>query len=509
MSSQHSDKAMVDAVFEALMDRIDAAIYVIDSEGRFIYISHTIERITGHKSGDLLGKQIGTIVFPRESQILQQLLNGRAEQALKHEMWFLGADSVLVKCSVTNLVTGSAVKGHSTGIISKAPGVDPETEEKMQMFTMAVEQSPATVVITDRSGSIEYVNPKFSSLTGYTFNEAIGHNPRILKSGKQPPEFYKELWDTISSGKEWRGEFHNLKKDGESYWESASISPICGQSGEITHYVAVKEDITERKKAEEEIRIREEILRKKNFEMERELKYAQFVVGNLLPHVPPQSDRLKIEFRYVSLDAIGGDFFSFNSLHDQGLGVFIGDVAGHGVAAALFLSLVRSATERLNGITGTSPARYIKYLNSDLTERMVVLFLTALYGYFDFSSEGTSFRFAKGGHTPPVLYRAGEAEAQLLRSGGMPVGVSMDAEFQEIAINLKSGDRVYLYTDGIIEARNENQGMLGPEGLLGLVQRGGRMSLGESLNYILEETALFRGSGPAEDDIIIIGFEVA
>jgi len=243
--------------------------------------------------------------------------------------------------------------------------------------------------------------------------------------------------------------------------------------------------------------------------MERELEYAQLVVGNLLPKVPPHSDRLKIDFRYVSLEAIGGDFFSFNSLHDQGLGVFIGDVAGHGVAAALFLSLVRSATERLNSVAGTSPSRYIKYLNSDLTERTAVFFLTALYGYFDFSADGTSFRFAKGGHTPPVLFRAGETEARLLRSGGMPVGVFMDAEFQEIGIDLNSGDRVYLYTDGIIEARNEKQDMLGPEGLLELVRRGGGMSLGESLDFILKETAQFRGSGPAEDDIIIIGFEVA
>ena len=500
---------MVDAVFETLMDRIEAAVYVIDSKGRFKYISHAIERITGHASGDLLGKPISAIVYPGDSRIQDQLLNGMAGQAHRHEIWVLGADSVPVKCSVTNLVIGSAVRGHSIGIISKAQVMDPESEEKIRMFTMAVEQSPATVMITDRYGSIEYVNPKFTNLTGYSFNEAIGHNPRILKSGKQPPEFYKTLWETISSGMEWRGEFHNLKKNGESYWESASISAFRNQSSEITHYVAVKEDITDRKKAEEEIQIREEILRKKNFEMERELQYAQFVVSNLLPKAAPQSDRLMVDFRHVPLEAIGGDFFSFNSLHDQGLGVFIGDVAGHGVSAALFLSLVRSATERLNTMAGTSPSRYIKYLNGDLTERMVVLFLTALYGYFDFSSEDTCFRFSKGGHTPPVLYRAGEAEAQLLRSGGMPVGVSMDAEFQEIGVDLKSGDRIYLYTDGIIEARNENQDMLDTDGLLALVRRGVRMSLGESLNFILEEVDRFRGSGQAEDDIVIIGFEVA
>jgi phosphoserine phosphatase RsbU/P len=503
-----SDKTAVDTVFVSLLDRTEAAVYVLDNENRFIYISHTIERITKYKSSDLLGKPISALVFQQNNQILDELLGDKTGKAVRRELWVIDADSTIVKCSITNLITDPDGRGHSIGIIGKAQAIDPEVEEKIRKFTMAVEQSPATVVITDKYGSIEYVNPKFSNLTGYSFNEVMGHNPRILKSGKQSPDFYRELWGTISSGREWRGEFHNLKKNGESYWESASISPIRNLSGEITHYVAVKEDITDRKNAEEEIRIREEILRKKNFEMERELQYAQFVVGKLLPEIPPQSDRLKVDFRYIPLEAIGGDFFSFNSLHDRGLGVFIGDVAGHGVSAALFLTLVRSATERLNGIQGTNPSRYIKDLNGELTERMVVLFLTALYGYFDFSSNDTVFRFAKGGHPPPVLYRAGNAEAKLLKSGGMPVGLFLNTEFQEISIDIKPGDRIYLYTDGIIEARNNSQEMLEPEGLLALVRRSGGMSLGESLDFILEEVGCFRESGQAEDDVIIIGFEL-
>ena len=127
-------------------------------------------------------------------------------------------------------------------------------EEKLRKLSIAVEQSPAIVVITDTNGDIEYVNPKFTRVTGYTFEEAIGQNPRILKSGEQPPEVYKELWDTIISGMEWRGEFHNKKKNGEFYWEFASISPIKNEDGIITHFIAVKEDITERKQAEEKLK---------------------------------------------------------------------------------------------------------------------------------------------------------------------------------------------------------------------------------------------------------------
>ena len=116
-----------------------------------------------------------------------------------------------------------------------------------------MEQSPASVVITDLEGKIEYVNPKFTQVTGYSVEEAIGQNPRILKSGEWPSEAYRELWETITAGKEWRGEFHNKRKDSTLYWEYASISPIRNEKGEITHFLAVKEDITERKLAEAEL----------------------------------------------------------------------------------------------------------------------------------------------------------------------------------------------------------------------------------------------------------------
>ncbi len=127
-------------------------------------------------------------------------------------------------------------------------------EEMIRKLTSAVEQNPGTVIITDTKGTIEYVNRKFTQLTGYTFTESLGKNPRILKSGKTSPTLYKNLWQTILSGNEWCGKFCNKKKSGELYWESASISPVKGADGSITHFVAVKEDITERMKAERRLK---------------------------------------------------------------------------------------------------------------------------------------------------------------------------------------------------------------------------------------------------------------
>ncbi len=131
-----------------------------------------------------------------------------------------------------------------------------QAEEEILKLSKAVEQNPASIVITDINGDIEYVNPKFCNLTGYTKEESIGKNPRILKTENTPVEHFKNLWNTILSGMEWQGELQNRKKDGEIYWESALISPIINENKVITHFIAIKEDITERKRAEAE-RIRQ------------------------------------------------------------------------------------------------------------------------------------------------------------------------------------------------------------------------------------------------------------
>ncbi len=130
---------------------------------------------------------------------------------------------------------------------------DKDTGLPSGTFYRAIEESPLSVIITDRDGAIEYMNPKCMDLTGYNLEEARGENPRLWKSGEHPPEFYKELWDTILSEKVWKGRLHNKKKNGELYWEEASISPLVDKNGVITNFIAVKEDITAKIKAEEEL----------------------------------------------------------------------------------------------------------------------------------------------------------------------------------------------------------------------------------------------------------------
>ncbi|HLO65795.1 MAG TPA: diguanylate cyclase [Holophaga sp.] len=133
------------------------------------------------------------------------------------------------------------------------PGLPQDSGEALRILTRAVEQSPVSVIITDREGVIQYVNPKFTRLMGWTREEAVGRKPSFLKGGSNTRDFYRDLWETIIAGREWRGLFHNRTKAGELVWELGSISPIRDEQGRITHFVGVKEDITELKRLQDQM----------------------------------------------------------------------------------------------------------------------------------------------------------------------------------------------------------------------------------------------------------------
>jgi PAS domain S-box-containing protein len=239
----------------AIVESSEDAIISKSFDGIIISWNASAERIYGYSAAAAIGKPIAILIPPEYSNEFPQLTEKiKRGEAIKHyETDRLRKNGERIQMSLTL----SPIKDEAGAIVGiSVIGRDiterKRAEEKIRQLSRAVEQSPASIVITNPAGNIEYVNPKFVNLTGYTLAEALGKNPRILKSGEKGPEAYRELWQTITAGKEWRGEFHNKKKNGELYWESASISPIRDLAGRITHYVAVKEDITARKQTEAE-----------------------------------------------------------------------------------------------------------------------------------------------------------------------------------------------------------------------------------------------------------------
>jgi len=174
----------------------------------------------------------------------------------KYWGWFLAATilfAALVGATISISSLNRNIRVAHKKLRSEVKEREQAEEERIRLAT-AIEQAAESVVITDRDGTIQYVNPAFESITGYGRKEAVGQNPRILKSGKHRKEFYADLWNTIASGKVWRGHFISKKKNGTLYEEEATISPIKNTSGEIINFVAVKRDVTEEIKLEDKLR---------------------------------------------------------------------------------------------------------------------------------------------------------------------------------------------------------------------------------------------------------------
>jgi PAS domain S-box-containing protein len=240
----------------SIVESSNDAIIGMTLDGTITSWNQGAESIYGYTAHEMLGRQISLLTPPDRAGELSEILDNIEQgQRVSHlETVRLRKDGQLIDISLT-ISPIKDTAGRIIGISSIVRDItrQKQAEAELRKLSRAVQQSPATVVITDAQGNIEYVNPKFTQVTGYSFEEAIGQNPRILKSGETTPEEYKELWDTITSGREWRGQFHNKKRNGELCWESASISPIKDADGVITHFVAVKEDITAMKEAQDEL----------------------------------------------------------------------------------------------------------------------------------------------------------------------------------------------------------------------------------------------------------------
>jgi len=230
-------------LFEALSD----ASFVIEEEsGRIIDTNAQAEILLGKTRREILGSNLVGLFEPQSGLAGVASLHAAAgsDQTGGCELEVIRSDGrpVPVHASASRLeLYGRRLVLALLRDVSERNRMD----EQLRQLSQAVEQCPVSIAITDTAGKITYVNPRFSALTGYTLEEAVGKNPRILKSGETPPETYREMWEAITSGKEWRGRFHNRRKNGELFWESALISPILSKAGKITHYLAVEVDLDE------------------------------------------------------------------------------------------------------------------------------------------------------------------------------------------------------------------------------------------------------------------------
>ncbi len=228
-----------------LIESISDGFFALDREWRYVRINSAALKMLGKRRNEVLGQVVWEVTpemkdLAYERQFRKAMWEGmpvRFEEAdpSPRGEWF----------EIRAYPTARGLNVFFNDITGRK-----QTEDRLRQLSRAVDQSPAVVMITDIRGHIEYVNPKFTEITGYTFEEVRGLNPKILRGPESIPGQGRELWETLRDGGEWRGEFHNRKKNGEVYWEYASISPITDDHGRATHFIAIKEDITRRKAME-------------------------------------------------------------------------------------------------------------------------------------------------------------------------------------------------------------------------------------------------------------------
>ncbi len=246
----------------AIVQQSDDAIISTDLDGIVTSWNRGAERIYGYSAAEALGRHISFCYPPEEHTkvhaFLQRVANGESIKRFDAQRLTKNGTTIDVSLSISAIKdrTGKTVGGSG---IARDVTARRRTEKQLQLQSAALEAAANGIVITDRQGTIVWANHSFTRMTGYSKQEIIGKNPRLLKSGEQPESYYAELWSTISSGKVWKGEIVNRRKDGTTYTEEMTITPVTrnGNAADI-HFVAIKQEITERKQIEQALRQAEE-----------------------------------------------------------------------------------------------------------------------------------------------------------------------------------------------------------------------------------------------------------
>lgn len=361
-------------------------------------------------------------------------------------------------------------------------------EDTTHRLNHALEQTADAVFITDRGGTIEYVNPAFAAITGYSKEEALGSNPRILRSGVQGSDFYEGLWSTILSGETFRGMTVNRRKDGSLLHAEQTITPMTGGEEIITHFVSVLKDMTERRKVQEQ---------------ETEMKIAANVQRRLFPSCAPRPPGYDLGGAAYSADATCGDYYDFLTISEDRLGIVVADVRGHGIGPALVMAQTR-AYLRAFTCSNPDPGEILRRINNELNADLESgNFVTMLLAVLDLPTG--EMVYANAGHpTAYIMNREGRLKADL-RSTGLPLGLFPQCEFSNRTnLRLSSGDSLLILTDGILECESPDEQEFGVKRILDELSRHHKKRSGEIISALFAAACSFTKSNSQKDDMTFV-----
>ena len=359
---------------------------------------------------------------------------------------------------------------------------------------------------------IVYANEGFDRLTGYPVEAAVGRNCRFLQGEDTDPETIAELREAQRRGEPCTVDILNYRRNGTPFWNRLSITPVRDADGELTHYVGVQSDITQRKQVEDE-------LARANERMSQHLEAAASIQRSLLPRELPKVPGLSMAWSFEPCYELAGDSLDVFQIDDEHLALYVLDVVGHGVPAALLsvtLAQILSFARRQETTAGSGSFTDTRLLVSPkaAVERLNLLFpmreesrqyFTLFFGVLHLPTR--QLRYVAAGHPAPVLLPA-EGPATNLPVGGFPVGLARSPEYQEREARLEPGDRLFIYTDGLLEAEDARGEEFGASRLAEEVDRARELPLGASVEA-LETAAKQWAGGGLGDALSILALEVA
>lgn len=479
------------------LDSLAEGVIIADQDGKFLSFNPMAEKILGIGSRNVSPDewtmtygcfQRDTVTpYPPEQLPLARAIRG--ERVLEEVIFIRNseqADGVWISVSGTPLRDRTGLV-HGGVVILRDITEQQEVGRRTRQLAMAVEQTADSIIITDKLGVIEYVNPGFEATTGFSRAEAIGQTPRILKSGRQDREFYGELWHQITSGHHFRTTVLNKKKNGELFWAEQTITPLRDEDGNIINYVSVLKDITE--------------LRKKQ-QQDLQLEIARQVQQELYP-APLSLPGIDVAGCAYPADETGGDFYDFIPAADGGLWIVVGDVSGHGIGSALVMAETR-AYIRSYAKMGLNAGELLDRVNQELTadpgkERFVPTIIVRL----DLAS--SSLTYANAGHIPGYLLDASGEVLVVMKQTGIPLGCLPDYHYGvSESIEVSSGTLVSLFTDGITEARGTDNTEFGFDQVLELVKLHRLTGAHNVVEQLYQAVRSFSGDRPQEDDITFV-----
>ena len=410
------------------------------------------------------------------------------------------------------MVAQSLGEKATTALLSTKENLESKVEERtfelkekakeLNKQAAALNSAANGIAITNIDGIVEWVNPAFTKLTGYELEEIVGKRTDILKSGIHDVSFYKNLWQTITKGNVWQGEIINKKKNGDHYTEEMTITPVKDDKQSVLNYVAIKQDITERK-------ILENKVEKANKRMSQELDVAKEIQMSMIPltfPAFPERKEIDVFASLIPAREVGGDFYDFFWIDNSHFCFSIGDVSGKGVPAALMMAVTRTLLKS-TASNEISVASILTHVNNEIArENSNYMFITLFMAIVDVNSG--IMTYASAGHNPPYIFKKQSgALVTLNKLHGVVIGAMEGLPYSQDEVQLEAGDIFFGYTDGVTEAMDENNKLYSDPKLKNLLENHSFKSCKDLVNTVVKDVQSYERNKEQTDDITVLSFQ--